>query len=92
MRAAERGTETDSQFGRRASDWKVAKRGAREYGPSMEILLLIALVIVAIIAALAVSPLARRNRDASEDDTRATASSDGADSQFKRWPNRREPR
>jgi type II secretory pathway pseudopilin PulG len=50
----------------------------------MEISLLIALIIVALIAALAFSPRARRNRDASEAETRATARSGDRGKQFKR--------
>jgi type II secretory pathway component PulJ len=55
----------------------------------MEISLLIALIIVALIAALAFSPRARRNRDASEAETRATARSGDRVKQFKRRLNRR---
>ena len=57
----------------------------------MEIVLLIALVIVAIMA-LALSPLARRHGDASEAETRVTARGGDRGRQFKRWPNRRGPR
>jgi hypothetical protein len=54
----------------------------------MEIVLLVALFIVVIVT-LALSPLARRNGDASEAETRATARSGDRDRQFKRRLNRR---
>jgi hypothetical protein len=46
-------------------------------------------LVIAAIIALALSPLARRNGDASEAKTRATARSGDRGRQFKRWPNRR---
>lgn len=54
----------------------------------MDVVLLIALVIAAIIA-LALSPVVRRKGDTSEAETRATARSGDRGRQFKRWPNRR---
>jgi hypothetical protein len=53
----------------------------------MEIVLLIALVIVTIMA-LALSPMARRNGDASDAETGVTARG-GDRRRFKRWPNGR---
>jgi Na+/H+-dicarboxylate symporter len=51
-----------------------SRLAAREYGVSMEIVVFIALVI-AIIFALALSPLARRNGDARKAETPAKARS-----------------
>lgn len=60
----------------------LAKRGAREYGLSMETVVLIALIIVFIVA-LAVSPLARGRGDAVDSEIRTTTGVD-VDKQFKR--------
>jgi hypothetical protein len=55
---------------------------------SIEIVLLIAALAIALIVALAL-PVARRNGDGSEAETRDTARSDDRGGRFKRWPTRR---
>jgi hypothetical protein len=56
---------------------------------SIEIVLLIAALVIAVFVALALPPRARSNGDASEAETRDTALSDDRGRRFKRWPNRR---
>jgi hypothetical protein len=52
---------------------------------SIEIVLLIAALAIAVFAALALPPRARRNGDASEAEMRDTALSDDRGRRFKRW-------
>jgi hypothetical protein len=59
--------------------------GSGEYGLSIEIVLLIAALAIAVFVALALPPRARRNGDASEAETRDAALSDDRGGRFKRW-------
>jgi hypothetical protein len=69
----------------RSVSQRLATRGTREYGVSIEIVLLIAALAIAVFVALALPPRARRNGDASEAETRDAALSDDRGGRFKRW-------